>query len=197
MNLDAGQKTIAEVKNANRFFRSLLVIFGVSNLVLSGVVLYALTRENVIIMPPVITNKYEIGANTDQKYFVEMAEYVITMLRTVNKDNVDYNNSVIYKMVDGEHLPQLRKNLDAQAARIKREDIMTVWSGAIGEPKIINKHTVILSGKLKTYYSDKLVSDDFKDYKVEFGTSGLGRIYVKKVEEIKPDDVATNAGTNP
>lgn len=196
MNLDAGQKTIAEVKNANRFFKSLLVVFALSNLILTGSLLYMLMRDNVIITPPVVTNKYEIGANTSEKYLVDMAEYVITMLRTVNKDNVDYNNNVIFKMVDADHLPQLRKNLDAQASRIKREDIMTVWSGSIGEPQVINRNTVVLSGKLKTYYSDKLVSDDIKDYRIEFGTSGLGRIYVKKVEEVKPDDAAIG-GANP
>lgn len=196
MNLDAGQKTIAEVKIANRFFKSLLVVFALSNLILTGSLLYMLMRDNVIITPPVVTNKYEIGANTSEKYLVDMAEYVITMLRTVNKDNVDYNNNVIFKMVDADHLPQLRKNLDAQASRIKREDIMTVWSGSIGEPQVINRNTVVLSGKLKTYYSDKLVSDDIKDYRIEFGTSGLGRIYVKKVEEVKPDDAAIG-GANP
>ena len=196
MNLDAGQKTIAEVKNANRFFKSLLVVFALSNLVLTGSLLYLLMRDNVIITPPVVTNKYEIGANTSEKYLVDMAVYVITMLRTVNKDNVDYNNNIIFKMVDADHLPQLRKNLDAQASRIKREDIMTVWSGSIGEPQVINRNTVVLSGKLKTYYSDKLVSADIKDYRIEFGTSGIGRIYVKKVEEVKPDDAAIG-GANP
>lgn len=196
MNLDAGQKTIAEVKNANRFFKSLLVVFALSNLVLTVSLLYLLMRDNVIITPPVVTNKYEIGANTSEKYLVDMAEYVITMLRTVNKDNVDYNNNIIFKMVDADHLPQLRKNLDAQASRIKREDIMTVWSGSIGEPQVINRNTVVLSGKLKTYYSDKLVSADIKDYRIEFGTSGIGRIYVKKVEEVKPDDAAIG-GANP
>lgn len=195
MNLDAGKKTIAEVKSANRFFKSLLVIFGISNCVLVAMLLWVLMRDNVIITPPVVTNKYEIGnSQIGDKYLVDMAEYVITTLRTVNKDNVDYNNGIILKMVDAESLPQLRKNLDAQASRIKREDIMTVWSGSIAEPQIINKNTVLLSGKLKTYYSDKLVSDDIKDYRIEFGTTGVGRIYVKKVEEVKPELAPT--GTN-
>lgn len=197
MNLDAGQKTIAEVKNSNRFFKTLLIIFSLSNLILIGTLMYVLLRDNVIIVPPVVKNKYEVGAVTNEKYLVDMAEYVITMLRTVNKDNVDYNNNVILKMVDDDALPQLRKNLDAQAARIKREDIMTIWSGSIAEPQIVNKDTVILNGKLKTFYSDKLVSDDIKDYKIQFSMSGLGKIYVKKVEEIQPEDANFDSANEP
>ena len=115
-----------------------------------------------------------------------MAEYVITMLRTINPQNVEHNNSVILKMVSADTQPKFRKILDAQAARIKKEDIITVWSGANIPPKIVNKNSVVLNGILKTYYSDKLVSSDPKEYKVTFDINSFGRLYVAQVEEIKP-----------
>ena len=108
------------------------------------------------------------------------------MLRTINPQNVEHNNSVILKMVSADTQPKFRKILDAQAARIKKEDIITVWSGANIPPKIVNKNSVVLNGILKTYYSDKLVSSDPKEYKVTFDINSFGRLYVAQVEEIKP-----------
>lgn len=195
MNINAGKKTIAAVKNENHFYKVIVAVFGLSNLLLCAVLGYVLFRDNVIIVPPVVREEYAIGAETSQKYLVDMAEYVVTTLRTINKDNVDYNNKIILKMVDDDTLPSLRKTLDAQAVRIKKEDITTVWSGSTAEPSIVGKNTVILSGRLRTYYSDKLVSNESKEYKVEFGLSGLGKIYVKKVEEVKPDVEPISAGS--
>lgn len=195
MNINAGKKTIAAVKNENHFYKVIVAVFGLSNLLLCAVLGYVLFRDNVIIVPPVVREEYAIGAETSQKYLVDMAEYVVTTLRTINKDNVDYNNKIILKMVEGDTLPSLRKTLDAQAVRIKKEDITTVWSGSTAEPSIVGKNTVILSGRLRTYYSDKLVSNESKEYKVEFGLSGLGKIYVKKVEEVKPDVEPISAGS--
>ena len=195
MNINAGKKTIAAVKNENHFYKVIVAVFGLSNLLLCAVLGYVLFRDNVIIVPPVVREEYAIGAETSQKYLVDMAEYVVTTLRTINKDNVDYNNKIILKMVDDDTLPSLRKTLDAQAVRIKKEDITSVWSGSTAEPSIVGKNTVILSGRLRTYYSDKLVSNESKEYKVEFGLSGLGKIYVKKVEEVKPDVEPISAGS--
>lgn len=194
MNINAGKKTIATVKKENLFYKVIVGIFGVSNLLLCAGLGYVLLRDNVVIVPPVVRDEYVIGAETSQKYLVDMAEYVVTTLRTINKDNVDYNNKIILKMVDDDGLPQLRKTLDAQALRIKKEDITTIWSGSTSEPTMVGKNTVILSGRLRTYYADKLVSNDLKEYKVVFGLSGLGKIYVKKIEEVKPDVEPISSG---
>ena len=187
MNIDNGKKTIADVKNENNFFKKILLVMALVNLFLLAVLSYALLRQTVVVVPPVVTNKYEISADgASPTYLVDMAEYVITMLRTINPQNVEHNNSVILKMVSADTQPKFRKILDAQAARIKKEDIITVWSGATVPPKVVGKNSVVLNGTLKTYYSDKLVSTDPKEYKVTFDINSFGRLYVAQVEEIKP-----------
>lgn len=187
MNIDNGKKTIADVKNENNFFKKILLVMALVNLFLLAVLAYALLKQTVVVVPPVVTNKYEISSDgASPTYLVDMAEYVITMLRTINPQNVEHNNSVVLKMVSADTQPKFRKILDAQAARIKKEDIITVWSGANVPPKIVNKNSVVLNGTLRTYYSDKLVSNDPKEYKVTFDINTFGRLYVAQVEEIKP-----------
>ena len=187
MNIDNGKKTIADVKNENNFFKKILLVMALVNLFLLAVLSYALLRQTVVVVPPVVTNKYEISADgASPTYLVDMAEYVITMLRTINPQNVEHINSVILKMVSADTQPKFLKIIDAQAASIKKEDIITVWSGANIPPKIVNKNSVVLNGILKTYYSDKLVSSDPKEYKVTFDINSFGRLYVAQVEEIKP-----------
>ncbi len=187
MNIDNGKKTIADVKNENNFFKKILLVMALVNVFLLAILAYALMKETVVVVPPVVTNKYEISADgASPTYLVDMAEYVMTMLRTINPNNVEHNNSIILKMASAEAQPKMRKILDAQAARIKKEDIMTVWSGSTVPPKVVGKNSVVLNGTLKTYYSDKLVSTDPKEYKVTFDINSFGRLYVTQIEEIKP-----------
>ena len=98
MNIDNGKKTIADVKNENNFFKKILLVMALVNVFLLAILAYALMKETVVVVPPVVTNKYEISADAaSPTYLVDMAEYVITMLRTINPNNVEHNNSIILK----------------------------------------------------------------------------------------------------
>lgn len=186
MLVQEGKATISEARNETSFLKKVLLISMVLNIGLLVLIAVIVIRERTIITPPVVTGKYIVsGAVGNEQYIVDMAEYVITTLRTINKDNVDNNNLIILRMTRPESVPKLRSVLDAQAKRIKEEDITTVWSGSTMPPKVIvDQSTVYLTGILKTYFSNKLVSEQPKKYKISFKMSGIGKIYVKSVEEI-------------
>lgn len=197
MLLKKGKNTISEARNESSFLKKLLLFTSLVNIGLLALLFVVIVRERTIITPPVVTGKYVVsGAIGNEQYIVDMAEYVITTLRTINKDNVDNNNLIILRMTKTDSIPQLRSVLDAQAKRIKEEDITTVWSGSTQPPKIIaDQNTVYLTGILKTYFSNKLVSETPKKYKISFEMSGIGKIYVKNVEEIELDS-GDGSGTN-
>lgn len=189
-----GKETISEARNEASYIKKILLFSVILNIGTGSLLGYVVVRENTIIVPPVVSSKYQLNnAVGSELYLIDISEYVITTLRTINPNNIDNNNLIILRMTDSASVPKLRSVLEAQAIRLKKEDISTVWSGSTQSPKVIvDKNTVFLTGTLKTYFSDKLASEEPKKYKLTFKMSGIGKIYVKSVEEVKFDNVGND-----
>lgn len=166
-----------------RFLRSLAWGQSASILALVLVVAFLLARERVIIMPPVVSNVYEIGAGrTNSEYQVDMARWVLDKLVTVTPESVEANNQEVLKIVDPEASADLRTELAAAAKRVKSDRITTIWVARTYTPQAENK--VRVDGKVKTYISNQFTSDRDRSYLVSFNISFFGRLYVQAVEEI-------------
>jgi len=140
--------------------------------------------EKTIIAPPVVSRQYEIGSNyANKSYLVDMASYAVDLLKTTTPGKVDVNNKAFLKLVDPEDEPRIKTVLDAAAIRVKRDRIVTLWE-LRGDEVSLRDKSVILTGKLKTYIADKLVSEHQKSYEVNYRVSFSGTLYVKDVKEV-------------
>lgn len=191
MSPDKALKNAAVLQSQIGFYR--VVSFLLSLVLLGGVgiLAYVLARETVRIVPPEIHRPYQIGAGYANKdYLADMATYVLSSVLSVTPETVDHNNKVILKMTHPDGYPALKTSLDASAARLKKERITTLWGArneAIDERALI----VQVSGSIKTFIADKLVSESPRDYVVKFLITTSGRLYVTKIEEIVKTESAS------
>ncbi len=192
MSSDIAQNERDVLKAQVRFHRlmngGLLVILFVYLLLLGLVLL----RETTRIVPPEIKRPYEIGANYANKgYLLDMGNYVLDKVLTVTPETVDYNNGVILKMAYPDGHAHLHHALNAAAQQIKRECITTIWVPLKESVDTASKQ-VRISGKLKTFITNKLTSERDKEYLVQFTLSVSGRLYVLNIEEILKKNAAVH-----
>lgn len=196
MNPNNGENERKKLEGQVKFHRGLNVGFLGLNAALAGGLLWTMFNSTVLVMPPEIKRPYELGANYANKdYLSDMAGYVLDMVGTVAPDRVDYNNKIILKMTHPDGYGELKAALDAAAIRVKRDRITTVW---VPRKEEITERDmkVKVSGRLKTFIADQLVSERDKDYVVEFSVTSSGRLYVLKIQEVlKPEPKSAPAGT--
>jgi conjugal transfer pilus assembly protein TraE len=144
------------------------------SVILAGGWMLAAHSSKIIIVPPVVTRQYEIGAS------YASVDYLT--------DSVEYNNKVILRMTHPDGYSKLKTNLETAAARIKKERIATVWEPRDEWQVSEADNTVRATGILKTYIADVMTSSVQKDYVVGFNLSNDGRLYVSKIQEIAKSD---------
>ena len=167
-----------------KFLRILLVgLIGV-NLGTLAVLGITMQREHTIVVPPEVRRPYEVGADyASNDYLLDMAGYVLDKVLNVTPETVDYNIRVISKMAHPDGYANLKTSLNAAALRLKKERVTTVWIPK-NEEVDITKKVVVISGEIKSYIADNLVSRKDKSYLVQFIVTLSGRLYVSRIEEI-------------
>lgn len=181
MNPEVSALSKSELERNNRFLKILLVVVCFALCLAIGMAWTVLTQSRTHILPPVIQHEYWIGgSDANPAYLEDMSDYVLTRLLTVNPTNVDRNSQIILNMADPSGYPKLKTFLDASSARLKQEQISSIWSSR--DYKVTNTNTVVATGVLTTYLADKKVSDTPKSYQINFMIIS-GKLYVQKVAE--------------
>lgn len=149
---------------------------------------WTVINERSILVPPEVRRPYEVGASYGSKdYLADMSTYVLSMMFTISPETVEWQNKVILKMTHPDGYGKLKAELEANAQRLKRDRIATVWVPRTEKVSERSK-TVVVAGKLKTYIADVLTSEKDKEYQVEFEITSSGRLYVVRVQEVvKPE----------
>jgi len=145
---------------------------------------YTVMNQVTVVVPPEVKRPYEIGSNFGNKeYLSDMANYVLQAILTVTPDSVDHNNKTILRMTDPAGYGRLRADLEAAAARLKRERVTTVW---IPQREEISErdHKVKVKGRMKTFIADTPTGERDKEFLVEFNITSSGRLYVLSVKEV-------------
>lgn len=148
---------------------------------------YVVVRERVIVVPPVVTDAYEVGASFgNREYLTDITRMVLDKLATTTPETVDANNAFVLKVVDPSAYPQLKTELELAAARVKRERITTIWIPLTYSVDVA-AHQVRVDGRIKTWISNAYTSERARSYVVSYHISTFGRLYVENVEEVIDD----------
>ena len=144
-------------------------------------------RERTIIVPPVVHDEFWVDSNdADPKYLQEMATYFIFLANNVSPENIEYQNNLIINYVNPSEQGMLRTQLAQQAARIKRNQLTTMFS-IIGYKVDAGANIVIVNGVLKSIIGDKVVSTTEKSYRVSFQIIN-GQLYINEFGEVNNND---------
>ena len=188
MNTSHGKNERESLRSQVNFLRTVVLsLIGLLCLMAGGWG-WTVINERSILVPPEVRRPYEVGASYGSKdYLADMSTYVLSMMFTISPETVEWQNKVILKMTHPDGYGKLKAELEANAQRLKRDRIATVWVPRTEKVSERSK-TVVVAGKLKTYIADVLTSEKDKEYQVEFEITSSGRLYVVRVQEVvKPE----------
>lgn len=179
MNPNVDQNERTRLKAANQWHRlvtplALLVAFASI-----AVNFYLILNEKTVVTPPVVERGYWIaGGRANQEYLADMGDFVLQTLKTTSPGKVDFENKKILQMVNPENYAQVKTDLDAEAIRIKSNNLTTVW-----EPQTVDVDVdglrVTWSGVLKKWVADKPMPPATRTFYVDFTISRQGKLHVK------------------
>lgn len=192
MNIAALASELASAKRTAANQRIISMALAVSVVILAAGWMREAYSNKVIVVPPVVTNKYELGVNyANSEYLTDMASYVLTTLLTVSPKSAEHNNDVILKMATPDAYANLKTTLSASAIEIKKNGISTIWEPRDEWEVSDGDMTVQAKGLLTTYIQDVKTSVVEKEYLVGFSIANNGRIYVTHIQEVvKPNSRA-------
>lgn len=188
MNTSHGKNERESLRSQVNFLRTVVLSLIALLCLMAGGWGWTVINERSILVPPEVRRPYEVGASYGSKdYLADMSTYVLSMMFTISPETVEWQNKVILKMTHPDGYGKLKAELEANAQRLKRDRIATVWIPRTEKVSERSK-TVVVAGKLKTYIADVLTSEKDKEYQVEFEITSSGRLYVVRVQEVvKPE----------
>lgn len=162
-----------------------LLVYGI---VASLTVLAQIGTERTILVPPVTEKTFWVSANkVSASYLEQMAEFVAYHILDVSPANIDYKREILLRYVNPEAHGELRTRQEIEAARVKQDNVSTMFSIQQLTPDE-DRMSVVLRGRLTTFVNGTRTSEDDRAYLAEFDYSG-GRISLKTFKEMKHADL--------
>ena len=153
------EKYLSSLVSANYKTAVWMIAAGVllaSNLLLTVFLFTMDLSEKTIIVPPELDKPFSIqGETVSAAYIEQMAKYFIQLLLTYHSDNVSAQYEMVLHHVDPRVYSELKAQLSAQAERIHRNEIGSVFY-LMGVQIAQKKAT--LTGELVGMVGKKIVS---------------------------------------
>lgn len=180
---------IADVEARAGVTKAFQLILGASlliNVFLAGAFFTMDRTVRTVIVPPEINKTFWVdGHNIGPEWLEQMGSWVISQYATVSPQTVDYQNSVILKLVHPSVNGELSVRFKMGANRLKQENMSKIFMPR--EVRISEKgQAVALIGTQMTFITDKRVpGDQVKAYLVVFDYDG-SRTFIKELRETNP-----------
>ncbi|RZI47503.1 type IV conjugative transfer system protein TraE [Rickettsiales endosymbiont of Peranema trichophorum] len=157
------------VKQRNGF---LVVSLGllIANMLLSG--LLFMKDERIIVVPAYFKQSFWVeGHLVSEAYIEEMSLFFTKMMLDTTPDSHQYRKDVILRYVAPEYYHDLEKRLIADARRMQKEGVSTMFA-----PKQVEVNTKELKsevvGTLTQYVAGTRIGQSKERYELTFGYSG-------------------------
>jgi conjugal transfer pilus assembly protein TraE len=187
MNPSYAQTSKESAQSERVFLRVLSFVLLVYAFLITGLLGYQMTHERSLVTPFGSSTTYEIGSEFSSKeYLTDLAYDVLNVFGNVTPDNIGFVRDRVLKFADGESHGELKSQLLETEARVKRDQVSTVWSPRDATVDPATK-TVVVTGYITTYLGSVMTSKNPKSYTVQFRINARGRAYVTRlIETEKP-----------
>lgn len=186
MNL---KKLIADVEaraGVTKAFQMILAASLLTNVFMAGAFFTMDRTVRTVLVPPEINKTFWVDGNhIGPEWLEQMGSWVISQYATVSPQTIEYQNSVLLKLVHPSVNGELSIRFKMGANRLKQENMSRVFMPR--EVRISEKgQAVALIGTQITYIADKRVpGDEVKAYLVAFDYDG-SRTFIKELRETSP-----------
>lgn len=180
---------IADVEARAGVTKAFQLILGASlliNVFMAGAFFTMDRTVRTILVPPEINKTFWVdGHNIGPEWLEQMGSWVISQYATVSPQTIEYQNSVLLKLVHPSVSGELAVRFKMGANRLKQENMSKIFMAR--EVRISEKgQAVALIGTQITFIADKRVpGDEVKAYLVVFDYDG-SRTFIKELRETSP-----------
>lgn len=180
---------MADVEARAGVTKAFQLILGASllvNVFLAGAFFTMDRTVRTVIVPPEINKTFWVdGHNIGPEWLEQMGSWVISQYATVSPQTIEYQNSLLLKLVHPSVNGELAIRFKMGANRLKQENMSKIFMPR--EVRISEKgQAVALIGTQITFIADKRVQgDQVKAYLVAFDYDG-SRTFIKELRETSP-----------
>ncbi|WP_126448129.1 type IV conjugative transfer system protein TraE [Sulfuricystis multivorans] len=183
------RKLMADVEaraGVTKAFQMILIASLLTNVFMAGAFFTMDRTVRTILVPPEINKTFWVdGKHIGPEWLEQMGSWVISQYATVSPQSIDYQNSVLLKLVHPSVNGELAVRFKMGANRLKQENMSKIFMPR--EVRISEKdQAVALIGTQSTFIADKRVpGDEVKAYLVVFDYDG-SRTFIKELRETSP-----------
>lgn len=155
--------------------------------ILSLVAVWAMGREKIIVVPPVIEKSFWVSnSQVSEEYLTEMTGFFAYLRLNVTPDSVDNQHRTLLQYTDPSAYSRLKNQLDQEAVRIKETHLSTAFFPT--QVVVDNPHlTAQIIGDLHGKVGDTTLPTQRVTYAVHYRFAH-GRLWVSAFEEIVSHD---------
>lgn len=153
-----------------RLQRNILIGGVVSMLAVNGLLAAKVyNQQEIIVLVPTLDRELKIGSSfVSDEYLRLRAEQLVYLLFSMKNGNVEYVTRELLRQVDNSTHSEFKIQIDKLAQDINSRNYR-YWFSDITQIDIDNEAlTVSLKGYLETYFADKQIDKQFKEYQLSF-----------------------------
>lgn len=174
---------LKKAEKGNRKRELVILILSIALLLALYVAAKNANRERTIVVPPKINNTFWVDSNdASPEYLQEMSTYLIFLINNVSPSTVEYQKELFISKVNPSQQGELTLELDKQAQRIKRNNLVTMYY-IKGFRIDSESNKVVITGQLNSLIGDKLISSQEKVYRIGYQIIN-GKLYVNEYGEV-------------
>ena len=157
---------------------SLIVI-----LLLAITVFYMVGRERIILVPPVMTNRFWVSSDDlSDSYLEQMSDFFVSLVLNVTPSSFEVRSQQLLQHVDPNSYAAVKTQMVEQEVEIKKRAMTTNFHAT--SFKIERKQLLVeVKGELRVIIGTAMLETKTKTYQIQFNHR-QGRLYIKQFKEV-------------
>jgi len=182
MHLDVYINKMSNLWAENRLLKFVVLVLAASSVISIFMSIYALDRQKVVILPPVVDKRIVISGNEVNEDYVRLfTRYALGLLLNYSPATFKSQAEELLKLASPEFYPALSSKLMDMADQVKKLQISSVFYVQRIKLNLAEKKIEVL-GLRKQYAQRSLVEEGQKKYEIGYSIIH-GRFYVQYIKE--------------
>lgn len=169
--------------------RNLATFFGIGGLTLALIelliILKICTHQTIVVTPPVVNESFWVDHKTvSESYLYQFSEFLAMTRFNIDPSNVDAQNALFLQQADPKDFGAIKKELVAQAKKIKREHLSIALF--INQMHVDQKHLkVLIDGTLMSMVGGDATPEQPIHLLLQYRFVN-GRLFLSSMSEVVP-----------
>jgi len=183
MKMEVFKMKLSNAMAENRLLKMTIIVIGVVTVINSLQLFRALDQQRTVIMPPVMTGKFELrGSEASDEYVRSYAIYALGLAMNYTPTTARWQFEELLTMYDPEAYPEAKRSFYEMASKIESASKVSSMFYISKITTYPETKKIEVMGTRKQYADDKKVEDGPKKYMIEY-TMGNGKLLIKKLYE--------------